>query len=173
MESELGSGWRTKFAEFDPIPMASASIGQVHKASIHPNPGIGDNPEPLPLAVKVQFPGVESSITSDIRTITLLLSRTTPILPKGLFLDKTMEVFKEELADECNYLREADAAKRFAAALEGDSRFRVPKVYDAGMTTKNVLVMEMMSGTPLGAAVKWEQEVRDEVSKLADAGQHH
>lgn len=127
------------------------------------------SPEPLPLAVKVQFPGVESSITSDIRTITLLLSSTTALLPKGLFLDKTMEVFKEELADECNYLREAESAVRFAKELEGDGRFRVPKILgiNEGMTTKNVLVMERMKGTPLGAAVKWEQEVRDEVGHPA------
>ncbi|KAG8908225.1 hypothetical protein FRB99_008290 [Tulasnella sp. 403] len=170
--------------DFDPMPIASASIGQVHQAALSPDSPFypktsqthASSPEPLPLAVKVQFPGVENSIVSDIRTITLLLSGTTSLLPRGTFLDKTIEVFKEELADECNYLREAAAARRFAKELEGDTRFRVPLVIgmpesgpdgatSSTMTTARVMVMERMEGTPLGAAVKWEQEVRNEIAK--------
>ncbi|KAG9037654.1 hypothetical protein FS837_001407 [Tulasnella sp. UAMH 9824] len=160
--------------------MASASIGQVHKATLSPSSlfyphnatGSSSTASSLPLAVKVQFPGVENSIVSDIRTISLLLSGTTSLLPKGVFLDKTIEVFKQELADECNYVREAESAVRFAEELRGDDRFKVPAIVglnasDKGksMTTKNVLVMERMAGTPLGAAVKWEQEVRDEIAR--------
>ncbi|KAG8925716.1 hypothetical protein FRC00_003717, partial [Tulasnella sp. 408] len=180
MSRELGENWKELFDEFDPIPMASASIGQVHKATLSPSSlfyphnatGSGSTASSLPLAVKVQFPGVENSIVSDIRTISLLLSSTTSLLPKGVFLDKTIEVFKQELADECNYVREAESAVRFAEELRGDDRFKVPAIVglnasDKGksMTTKNVLVMERMAGTPLGAAVKWEQEVRDEIAR--------
>lgn len=179
MQSELGSDWRSLFDTFETIPIASASIGQVHRATLpasspfHPQAMQSESRSPLDLAVKVQFPNIERSITSDIRTITTLLSRTTPFLPKGLFLGKTMDVFKVELADECNYEREAWAARKFGQLLEGDARFRVPKVIglvgdDGGgkkLTTKRVLVMERMEGVPVGAAVKWEQEVRDEVSE--------
>ncbi|KAG8897891.1 hypothetical protein FRC01_011124, partial [Tulasnella sp. 417] len=91
MSRELGENWKELFDEFDPIPIASASIGQVHKATLSPSSpfyphgafGSVSNASQFPLAVKVQFPGVESSIVSDIRTISLLLSTTTSLLPKG------------------------------------------------------------------------------------------
>ncbi|KAG8870915.1 hypothetical protein FRB97_009256 [Tulasnella sp. 331] len=182
MKTELGLEWRSLFETFETVPIASASIGQVHVAtlspssSFHPNhahPSSQSPPPPTRLAVKVQFPNVQKSITSDIRTITALLSRTTPLLPKGLFLGKTLDVFKGELADECDYLREASAAVRFGKLLEGDERFRVPKVFGLTegadgkdrLTTGKVLAMEWMEGSPVGAAVKWEQEVRDEIAR--------
>lgn len=184
MQSELGPEWRSLFHTFETIPMASASIGQVHYATLSPSSpfypkDLPENSGPITLAVKIQFPNIQKSITSDIRTITTLLSRTTSFLPKGLFLGKTMEVFKVELADECNYEREAAAARRFDELLEGDTRFRVPKVIglagdvkeDGKLTTGKVLVMERMEGVPVGAAVKWEQEVRDEVSRCM-SGKH-
>ncbi|KAG8993573.1 hypothetical protein FRB94_005354 [Tulasnella sp. JGI-2019a] len=184
MQAELGSNWHSLFETFDTMPIASASIGQVHTATLsssspfHPSnahPGVSSqiSNSPARIAVKIQFPNIQNSITSDIRTITTLLSRTTPFLPKGLFLGKTLDVFKGELADECDYLREASAAVRFGKLLEGDDRFKVPKIYGiAGggdgthkLTTGKVLAMEWMEGSPVGAAVKWEQDVRDEIAR--------
>ena len=182
MVKELGPDWRTHFASFETIPMASASIGQVHQASLlptspyYPKSLLAQNssPQPLPLAIKVQFPNVQASIISDIKTITMLLSRTTPLLPKGLFMDSTLKVMQQELADECDYLREASCGIKFADLLKDDERYRVPRMIGLNnenvedqnwksLTTPRVLVMERMAGVPVGAAVKWEQEVRNEV----------
>ncbi|KAG8960656.1 hypothetical protein FRC03_006288 [Tulasnella sp. 419] len=182
MSKELGPNWKSHFDKFDAIPIASASIGQVHTASLspsspfHPSHRSAESPgATVPLAIKIQFPNVEQSIVSDIKTLTLLLSRTTPLMPKGLFMDSTLKVFKQELAEECDYLREGRCAARFGELLADDKRFRVPRVFgldtvdtESGkqsLTTSNVLVMELMEGIPLGAAVKWEQEVRDEIAR--------
>lgn len=69
---------------------------------------------------------------------------------------------REELEDECDYLREAQSAKRFKEALSGDKRFRVMDVVDE-LTTKRVLVMEMMEGVPVVRATQWDQSTRNEV----------
>jgi aarF domain-containing kinase len=80
MSSELGPDWRSDFSEFDLIPIAAASIGQVHSATLASNG--------MPLAIKVQFPAVAESITFDLNNLSMLLTASA-LLPKGLFLDST------------------------------------------------------------------------------------
>lgn len=75
---------------------------------------------------------------------------------------------KSELADECDYKREADSA-RFFASLNGlgcDSRYRIPWVWDG--STEDVLVMEMMDGVTVGGAEveDLDQGTRDEVGTV-------
>lgn len=160
MKTDLGPDWRNNFASFDSVPFAAASIGQVHRAVLAPHVA----PE-LPfreVAVKIQFPNIKNSIHSDLRNLSLLLY-TSKLLPKGLFLDKTLEAMKEELEDECDYTKEAQAARRFREGLEGDQRFSVMRVVDE-FCTKNVLIMERLEGVRIIRALKWSQEKRDEVS---------
>lgn len=72
---------------------------------------------------------------------------------------------KEELADECNYTREAEFLRTFGAPdhLGGDARFKVPWVWDG--STERVLVMEHMDGTSVGEAglSRLDQRDRDDV----------
>ena len=152
MARELGVEWRNKFASFENVPIAAASIGQVHKAVL-PN---GDD-----CVVKVQYPGVKDSIDSDLNNILVLLTASS-LLPKGLFLEKTVANAKTELGWECDYIREATALKHFEKLLADDSVFVVPHVYDS-LTTPNIIVMSRMRGTEimkLPADVA-SQEVRD------------
>lgn len=150
MNSSLGPNWSSIFESFDRIPFAAASIGQVHSAvlssSLSPHP-----PTPLPVAVKIQFPNIANSIDSDLGYIRLLLTASS-LLPKGLFLDKTISVMKAELVDECNYVREASFLKRFAAddCLGKDDRYKIPWVWEG--STKEVLVMERVGGISVGEA---------------------
>lgn len=89
MSSSLGQSWRSHFSSFTPIPSHSASIGQVHlgvlKASSSPT---GREEE---VAIKIQFPGIARSISSDLGYLKLLLGASA-LLPKGLFLDSTIKV---------------------------------------------------------------------------------
>ncbi|KAI9451411.1 ABC1-domain-containing protein [Lactarius psammicola] len=152
MTSSLGPAWRSSFANFNPIPFAAASIGQVHQAT-------------LAAQVKIQFPNIVESVASDLGYIRLLLTAGR-LLPRGLFLDKTLTVMKEELADECNYAREAGCMRSFGSAerLGGDERFKVPWVWEG--STDRVLVMEHVDGISVGedAVHRLPQADRDEIA---------
>lgn len=166
LSAELGSDWRSRFIDFSPTPMASASIGQVHAATIE-DPA---SSTPIPVAVKVQFPGVSSSISSDLANLSLLL-RSSALLPRGLFLENTLRVMRGELEDECNYVREAECARRFGTVLgtgtpgqpgHVEGGFRVPKIFD-NLSSDKVLTMEMMSGKPLSRLFNLDQDLKDSV----------
>lgn len=93
LTTQLGENWREKVAEFDPIPIAAASIGQVHRAKLH------DGTE---VAMKIQYPGVAESIDSDLRNLKALVSMTN-MLPPGLFIDQIITVVSRELKEECKH----------------------------------------------------------------------
>ena len=163
MKASYGSSWLASFESFDRIPFAAASIGQVHNAILAA--GVSPTGKPEPVAVKIQFPNIADSIESDLGYVKMLLTAGS-ILPKGLFLDRTIQVMKSELHDECDYEREASFLRKFGSSdfLGGDHRFKVPWVWDG--STKSVLVMERVDGHSVGAAVVHEltQQDRDDVS---------
>ncbi|KAE9387814.1 ABC1-domain-containing protein [Gymnopus androsaceus JB14] len=168
LTSSLGPSWSTKyFASFDRIPFAAASIGQVHEGVLKAEWSPTGQQEKV--AVKVQFPNIRDSISADLSYITWLLRVTLGgrILPKGLFLDRTMEVMKAELADECNYVREAHYLQQFRSPdfLGNDSRFHVP--WASSISSDRVLVMEFVEGgVSLGSELvtTLPQEQKDKIA---------
>jgi predicted unusual protein kinase regulating ubiquinone biosynthesis (AarF/ABC1/UbiB family) len=161
MREDLGSEWRKSFSSFNDVPFASASIGQVHIATLaedHPSPLAGKK-----VAVKIQFPGVRESIGSDLNNLRWLVSASA-LLPKGLFLDNTIRVMRRELDDECDYEREKEMCKRFGTLLNGKGNFAVPLVVDE-LCSKRVLTCEMMKGRPLTQAARYSQEKRDNIAR--------
>jgi predicted unusual protein kinase regulating ubiquinone biosynthesis (AarF/ABC1/UbiB family) len=97
----LGPSWSSHFKSFDRIPFAAASIGQVHTATLAST----SNSSEKKVAVKVQFPNIVNSIESDLGYIKLLLSAGR-LLPKGLFLDRTVQVGQRSfLIITCIHLR--------------------------------------------------------------------
>ncbi|RMZ81545.1 hypothetical protein DV737_g2520, partial [Chaetothyriales sp. CBS 132003] len=134
--ANLGHDWRRLFAEMGEKPIAAASIGQVHAAVLS---------DGRPVAVKVQYPGVADSISSDLNNLSLLLTASR-LLPNGLYLDKTIANARTELAWECDYVREAQAAKKFRALLADETDvFSVPEIVDQA-SGPQVLTMELMHG---------------------------
>lgn len=89
MQDALGADWASNFVSFERIPFAAASIGQVHHAVLKPE--LSPTNDGLPVAVKIQFPNIANSIESDLGYIKLLLTAGS-LLPKGLFLDRTVAV---------------------------------------------------------------------------------
>jgi len=147
----LGTDWKDMFQSFDEKPMAAASIGQVHGAVLKSGEAV---------AVKVQYPGVADSISSDLNNLSLLL-HATKLLPKGLYLDKTIANARTELAWECDYVREAEAARRFRELLADDTEvFSVPKIINEA-SGKQVLTMERMEGIAVTRVKSFSQEQRD------------
>lgn len=89
--SELGENWRANFIDFNVVPIAAASIGQVHKATLL------DGTE---VAIKIQYPGVSDSIDSDLSNLKRVVQMTN-LLPPGLFVDNIIQVASVELKAEC------------------------------------------------------------------------
>lgn len=118
----------------------------------------------MPLAVKVQFPGVRESIKSDLSNLKWLLVAGA-ILPRGLYLDSTIRVMEGELEDECNYSREAECGMRMRKLIETDPRFTAPLVVNE-LCAPMVLVTEMMKGEPLTEAINYDSITRNEVRDL-------
>ncbi|KAK2465552.1 hypothetical protein APHAL10511_002444 [Amanita phalloides] len=149
VQASLGPDWTSNFSSFDRVPFAAASIGQVHKAVL--SPLVSPTGKEEPVAVKIQFPNIKDSITSDLGYLKLLLT-AGKFLPKGLFLDKTIKVMNEELADECDYIREASFLRKFGSTdrLGNDPRFKVPWVWDG--STRDILVMDRVNGFSVGEA---------------------
>jgi len=149
---EMGPDWESHFSHFDIVPIAAASIGQVHSATTVN----GDK-----VAVKIQFPGVAESIESDIANLASILTFSA-VLPKGLFLDNTLRVMKQELADECDYLREAHYGRMFQHFLKDDPVFVAPKVHDH-LSTARILTTDFMPGVPLKETMGLSQDLRNHI----------
>lgn len=154
LDAELGPGWSSKLTSFDYEPLASASIGQVHRAVTK---------DGMDVAIKIQYPGVADSIGSDIENVKLLLDYTN-LIPKGLYLERAMKVAKEELSRECNYELEAESQQRFRDLLSDTQGFYVPLVVD-DISSKRVLTTELVSGIPIDKVALLNQETRNYVGR--------
>ncbi|PFH57230.1 hypothetical protein XA68_15334 [Ophiocordyceps unilateralis] len=147
----LGETWQDLFSDFEETPIAAASIGQVHRAVLKSS---GKT-----VAVKIQFPGVAASIDSDLDNLGLLL-KATKLLPKGLYLDKTIDNARVELGWECDYEREAQCARRYKELLYDDDAFLTPDVHPEA-SGKQVLTMDFMEGIGVTRVKSLTQEQRD------------
>ena len=136
VSEDLGANWRDLFSAFDEVPMAAASIGQVHSGVLKRT---GQR-----VAIKVQYPGVADSIDSDLNNLSILLTAAR-LLPRGLFLDKTIANARIELAWECDYTREAECMNRFRQLLQDDPIFEIPEIIPEA-SGKHVLTMEFLDG---------------------------
>ena len=152
LASDLGGEWRNLFESFEEVPFAAASIGQVHGAILRS--------DKRKVVVKVQYPGVAASIDSDLNNLAILLTASR-LLPKGLYLDKTIANARTELAWECDYLREAECGRKFKSLLADDSdTFAVPTMIGEA-SGRQILTMERMAGTAVTRIPNLSQDERD------------
>ncbi|MFC7101850.1 ABC1 kinase family protein [Nonomuraea rubra] len=154
LAEQLGDGWREHFLSFDDQPTAAASIGQVHKAVWH------DGRE---VAVKIQYPGAGKALLGDFSQLARLGKLFGALLP-GLDMKALLGELRERIAEELDYLREAEAQHAFALEFHEDPDFHVPDVVAAN---EMVLVTEWMEGTPLSRIISdGTQEQRDRAGLL-------
>ena len=131
---EFGAPLEERFTSFDPQPLASASLGQVHRAQL---------PSGEAVVVKVQRPDIHDLIRVDLAALTTVvgwLKRYRPITRRA-DLDELLAEFSRTLWEEVDYLAEADNARRFAEMFSEDSGVRIPAVYGSH-TTARVLTLE-------------------------------
>ena len=147
---EWGRDWRRRFRHFEAAPVAAASIGQVHRATL---------PDGRRLAIKVQYPGVAESIDSDVDNVATLL-RVSGLLPRGLDIAPLLDEAKRQLAEEADYTREGEQMRAYAARLDGDARYVVPTL-EPELTTRHVLAMSFVEGQAIETLEGASQEARD------------
>jgi len=153
MAAELGPDWASRFASFDLVPAAAASLGQVHRAT---------HLDGRPLAVKLQYPEMKSAVESDLAQLRALLG-----LGRRMFgsLD-TREVIveiTERLREELDYDREARAMSVYRAYFEGRPNIAVPGS-DPALSTGRLLTMDWLEGRGLRAFTEAPQATRDRIA---------
>ena len=138
IERELGRPVSELFQSFDKSPVASASLGQVHRARDLAGRDV---------AVKILYPGVERSVALDLQMVKIALWLFNPLVPPDL-----MSVYAQlasSLRGEMDYQREGSAAERVKANLSQDaelfSHLRIPRI-DWDTTSRRVLTMEYIEG---------------------------
>jgi predicted unusual protein kinase regulating ubiquinone biosynthesis (AarF/ABC1/UbiB family) len=153
LKAGLGAEFMQRFKRFDVRPIAAASIGQVHRATLK------DGRE---VALKVQYPGVRDSIDSDLRNVGMLLGMSG-MLPKGLDLAPLLEEARLQLHDEADYKREAGYLTRYGQALGDSAEFAVPALQE-DLLSCDMLGMEFMPGVPVETLADADQELRDKLA---------
>jgi predicted unusual protein kinase regulating ubiquinone biosynthesis (AarF/ABC1/UbiB family) len=106
----------------DENPIGSASLGQVHRARIK------DSPKTT-LALKVQYPGVEAAIKSDLKSLRTLLSMLK-LLPSDFQTNVLFEEIETMLRQELDYPLEREQTRLYGSQLQEDQRYIVPRIFD-------------------------------------------
>ncbi len=141
MEAAFGQPVEELFASVEPVPLAAASMAQVHRARTR----AGDD-----VVVKVQRPGITAQVNADLavlRALARLLEATVEETgissPVGI-----VEEFDKAIHEELDFVHEAANVRAFAATHAARPALRIPRVFDE-LTTSTVLTLEYLEGTRL------------------------
>jgi predicted unusual protein kinase regulating ubiquinone biosynthesis (AarF/ABC1/UbiB family) len=148
---ELGRDWRALFTDFEPLPAAAASIGQVHRATWSDGRRV---------AVKVQYPGADEALRSDLRQIGRLSKVFAP-LAAGMDVRMLIDELSARINEELDYTIEARSQQQAALGFAGSNEFWVPEVL---AHTPKVIVSEWMDGIPLSTAATLPADQRNAIA---------
>lgn len=155
IRADLGARPEDLFVEWDPDPIAAASIGQVHRAVVV-DPATGQE---RAVAVKVQYPGVADAVATDLKNADLL----GLLLQQGfggLDPDEMVAEIKERLSEELDYRLEAANQQRFADYYREHPFIHVPEVFPA-FSGPHVITSELVQGATWQELLTWDQHQRD------------
>lgn len=147
LEEEYGD-YRKHFKHIDPVPLASASLGQTYKALLF------DSTE---VVLKILKPGIEQTIDIDfaiIYNVFSLFSNFKVFQQKADFFGMLGEFIKVT-GDELNFKREVHVSKKFRKKLAKFSFVKIPYVYEE-LSTRRIIVMEYVKGDKISEIEKWE-----------------
>jgi ubiquinone biosynthesis protein len=141
IEEELGNTLERLFLDFDPAPVAAASIGQVHRATL---------PNGRRVAVKVQRPGAPRQIEADLALLDQAAKLARERIRAFDFVDtrQLVDEFARSIRKELDYRQEGRNAQNFHRNFAGDPHVRIPKVYWQ-YTRPRVLTLEWIDGIQL------------------------
>lgn len=155
IEEEFGKPVGKVFATFEDEAVASASIGQVHRATL---------PTGEEVAVKVQYPGVDDAVRADLKNVSAMTKLAVAIAP-NLDPKEVANEVKERVLEELDYRREASNQQKFADLFAGHPFIVVPKVYKDYSRTR-VITQEFIKGEPFMSAFGWEPDRRSELAEI-------
>ncbi len=150
VERELGAPPEIAFAEWDPVPLASASIGQVHRAITHDDQAV---------AVKVQYPGVDEAIEADLEAAGLVFGAMGMAF-SGFEPGPLVEEVRARIIEELDYGNEARNQQLFADSYRDHPHIHVPDVV-TGLSTARVLTTDLAEGVRFDVMAGWDQDQRD------------
>jgi predicted unusual protein kinase regulating ubiquinone biosynthesis (AarF/ABC1/UbiB family) len=141
LAEQLGARWWRRFRQFDDVPAAAASLGQVHRAVWADGRAV---------AVKIQYPGADLALDADLRTLQRF-SRLFALVVPGVDAGAVIRELRERMLEELDYRAEADRQRAFAAAFAGSDGLVVPAVV---ASAPKVLVSEWVDGVTLGTLIR-------------------
>ncbi|BAX91440.1 ABC transporter ATP-binding protein [Mycobacterium shigaense] len=141
LDAQLGTKWRGRFTSFDDTPIASASIGQVHKAVW------SDGRE---VAVKIQYPGADEALRADLKTMQRLVGVFKQLSP-GADVQGVVDELIERTEMELDYRLEADNQRAFAKAYRDHPHFAVPRVV---ASAPKVVIQEWIEGVHMADIIR-------------------
>lgn len=136
LQRELGAPLSKLFSEFDEQPVAAASLAQVHRARLRDSGEV--------VAVKVQYPGLETLVAGDIASIQALSWLLSFVFPY-FSLDFIVDQFRANLDKEIDFQLEGESGMRTASFFANDARITVPTVHE-NFSTPRVLTMDFIEG---------------------------
>ncbi|EIV99473.1 2-polyprenylphenol 6-hydroxylase [Thermoanaerobacter siderophilus] len=141
IQNEFGESLEEAYAEFEPTPLAAASIAQVHKALLWSGKTV---------VVKVQRPGIEKIIAQDMRILEDIAKFVDNHTKYGKIYNftKMVEDFKKRLEEELDFRIEGENAEKFKKNFLKDKKVKIPSIIWTH-TTRRVLTMEYIGGIPL------------------------
>ncbi|HEX2047557.1 MAG TPA: AarF/ABC1/UbiB kinase family protein [Acidimicrobiales bacterium] len=136
IREELGADPGKLFLDWDPVPVAAASIGQVHKAVM---------PDGRIVAVKVQYPGVDKAIRSDLDNAEFLYGLFASFALKNMDVKPMVDELRARMGDELDYRLEAVCQKEFADRYRGHPFIHVPDVVPE-RSSRRVITSDWVDG---------------------------
>jgi predicted unusual protein kinase regulating ubiquinone biosynthesis (AarF/ABC1/UbiB family) len=141
LDAQLGTKWRDRFGSFDDTPVASASIGQVHKAVWSDGRDV---------AVKIQYPGADEALRADLKTMQRMVGVAKQLAP-GADVQGVVAELIARTEMELDYRLEADNQRAFAKAYRDHPHFAVPRVV---ASAPKVVVQEWIQGVPMAEIIR-------------------
>ena len=151
IEAQLGQSTETLFSAWDATPVASASIGQVHRATLH---------DGRTVAVKVQHPGIAEAMENDLKSAGLIESALGVVAGVRKFNSKeVLEEIRARFREELDYTLEASRQTQFSALFADDPHIQIPAVIGSH-SARRVLTTEWVEGLRFDEARSETVELR-------------
>ncbi|WP_201595325.1 ABC1 kinase family protein [Psychrobacter fulvigenes] len=155
VERELKAPINELFTEFEEVPFAAASIGQVHRAIL---------PSGQKVVVKVQYPDVDENCDSDLKQVRMALKVAGVLNMSRKLQEQLFDKIRQSLHDELDYIKEAHNLLVFGAFHADDEGLIIPKVISSH-STKRILTLTEEMGESLTTAATWDNSVKQKIAQ--------